>query len=83
MTLRLPPEVEGELRIAAEEDHRSVHQTVVRAVELYLAQRETAEVMADPDALRALAEARGAIRDGDVVYGTQAARDLLRGGRVS
>ncbi len=83
MTLRLPPEVDGELRIAAEEDHRSVHQTVVRAVEFYLAQRETAEIKADPEALRALAEAREAIRDGDVVYGTRAARGLLRGRRVS
>jgi hypothetical protein len=32
MTLRLDPHVEAELRLAAEEDHRSVHQTVVLAV---------------------------------------------------
>jgi hypothetical protein len=33
--------------------------------------------------LRALAEARQAVRDGDVVYGTDAARALLRGRRAS
>jgi hypothetical protein len=83
MTLRLDPQLAAELHIAAEEDHRSVHQTVVLAIETYLALRETAEVKADPDALRALAEARQAIQDGDVVYGTGAVRDLLRGRRAS
>ncbi|MGH3342115.1 MAG: hypothetical protein ACRDPK_04370 [Carbonactinosporaceae bacterium] len=72
----------AELR-AAEEDRRSVHQTVLLAVESYLALRETAEIKADPDALRALAEAREAIREGDVVYGTEAVRALLRGRRAS
>jgi predicted transcriptional regulator len=83
MTLRLPPELDAELRIAADEDHRSVHQTVVLALELFLAARETAEVRADPETLRALAEAREAVRDGDVVYGEEAVRALVRGRRAS
>ena len=78
MTLRLDPQLETELRLAAEEDRRSVHQTVVLAVETFLALRETAEVRADPEALRALAEARQAVQDGDVVYSTDAVRALLR-----
>ena len=65
MTLRLPAELDDDLRAAAEEDRRSVHQTVVLAIELFLAARETAQVKADPEALRALAEARQAVRDGD------------------
>jgi predicted transcriptional regulator len=83
MTLRLPPELDAELRTAAEEDHRSVHQTIVLAIEVYLALRETAEIKADPQALRALAEAREGVREGDVVYGTEAVRALLRGRRAS
>jgi predicted transcriptional regulator len=83
MTLRLPPELDAELRRAAEEDHRSVHQTIVLAIETFLALRETAEIKADPEALRALAEAREAVREGDVVYGAEAMRALLRGRRAS
>ncbi|MBS1848227.1 MAG: hypothetical protein JST73_08100 [Actinobacteria bacterium] len=83
MTLRLPPELEAELRVVAEEDHRSTHQTVLFAIEQFLARRETAEIKADPDTLRALAEAREAIRTGDVVYGADAARALVPGRRVS
>lgn len=83
MTLRLPPELDADVRAAAAEDRRSVQQTVLLALESYLVLRETAEVKADPDALRALAEAREAVRDGDVVYGTEAVRSLLRGRRVS
>jgi len=83
MTLRLPAELESDLRTAAEEDRRSVHQTVVLAVETWLALRETAEVKADPDALRALAEAREAIRDGDIEYGSDAVRALLDRRRAS
>jgi len=83
MTLRLDPQLEAELRLAAEEDRRSVHQTVVLAVEAFLALRETAEVRADPEALRALAEARQAVQEGDVVYGTDAVRALLRDRRTS
>lgn len=83
MTLRLPPDLDTELRAAAAEDHRSLHQAVVHAVEAHLAQRETAEIKADPDALRALAEAREAVRSGDVVYGTKAARKLLEDDRAS
>ena len=74
MTIRLPAELDAELRAAAEEDRRSVHQTIVLAVETFLALRETAEVKADADALRALAEAREAVAAGDVVYGTRCAR---------
>lgn len=83
MTLRLPPQFEAELRAVASEDHRSVHATVLLAVEDYLARRETAAVKADPEALRALAEAREAVRDGDVAYGVEPVRELLRGRRVS
>jgi len=83
MTLRLPTNLDAELRAAAEEDHRSVHQAVVHAIETYLALRETAEIKADPDTLRALAEAREAVRAGDVVYGTEAVHTLLKGRRAS
>jgi len=83
MTLRLPADLDAELRAAAEEDHRSVHQSVVHAIETYLALRETAEIKADPDTLRALAEAREAVRAGDVVYGTEAVRTLVKSRRAS
>lgn len=79
MTLRLPSELEDELRLVAEEDRRSVQQTVRVAVEAYLAARETAQVKADPEALRALLEAREGVRAGDIVYGTEAVRDLVAG----
>ena len=58
MTLRLPPEVEDQLKQVAEIEHRSVQQTVLVAIEEYLSMRETAEILADPAALRGLAEAR-------------------------
>lgn len=77
MTLRLPPEIEDQLKQAAEAEHRSVQQTVLVAVEEYLSMRETAEILADPAALRGLAGAREAEQAGDVVYGTEAARALL------
>lgn len=83
MTLRLPADLDAELRVAAEEDHRSVQQQVVHAIETYLAQRETLEVKSDPDTLRALAEARAASRAGDVVYGTDAVHALVEGRRAS
>ena len=47
------------------------------AIEEYLSTWETAEILADPDALRGLAEARESEQAGDVVYGTEAARALL------
>ena len=47
------------------------------AIEGYLAMRETAEVLADPAALRGLAEAREAEQAGDVEYGAEPARALL------
>ena len=83
MTLRLPADLDTAIRSAAEEEHRSVHQAVVHAVEVYLALRGTAEIKADPDTLRALAEAREAVRGGDVVYGTKAVKDLLEGRRAT
>lgn len=66
MTLRLPEHLAAELREAAEEDHRSVHQTVVLAVEAWLAARETAEIKSDPDTLRALASAREEVARGEI-----------------
>lgn len=77
MTLRLPPGIEAQLKQVAETEHRSVQQTVLVAVEEYLSARETAEILADPSALRGLAEARESEQAGDVVYGTEAARALL------
>lgn len=77
MTLRLPVEVEKQLKQVAEAEHRSVQQTVLVAVEEYLSLRETAEILADPAALRGLAEARESEQAGDVVYGVEAARSLL------
>ncbi len=66
MTLRLSESLAAELREAAEEDHRSVHQTVILAVETWLAARETAEIKSDPEALRALAAAREEVFRGEV-----------------
>ena len=83
MTIRLDPQLDAELRQAAEEDHRSLHQTIVLAIETYLALRETAEVKADAETLRALAEARQAVQEGNIVYGTDAVRDLLNRRKVS
>ena len=83
MTIRLDPQLDAELRQAAEEDHRSLHQTIVLAIEAYLALRETAEIKADPETLRALAEARQAVQEGNIVYGTDAVRDLLNRRKVS
>ena len=78
MTLRLPADLDEALRVAAAEDHRSVHQEVTHAVETYLARRETEEIKSDPETLRALAEARESVQSGDVVFGTEAARALVR-----
>ncbi len=83
MTLRLDPDLDAELRLAAEEDRRSVHQTVVLAIETFLALRETAEVLSDAEALRALADARQALSDGDIVVGVDAVRSLVRGRQAS
>jgi predicted transcriptional regulator len=77
MTLRLPPEVEAQLKQLAENEHRSVQQTVLVAIEEYLSARETAEILADPAALRGLAEARESEQAGDITYGADAARALL------
>lgn len=83
MTLRLPPELDAELRIAADEDRRSLHQEVIHALESYLAQRETDAILADPETLRSLAEARDAVRRRDVVTGTDAVWELVGRSRVS
>ncbi len=83
MTLRLDAQLDAELRSAAEEEHRSVHMTVVLAIEAYLALRETNEIKSDPETLRALAEAREAVRAGDVVYGAEAVHALVRGRQTS
>src|SRR5579863_3233339 len=77
MTLRLPPEIEEQLKQVAEIEHRSVQQTVLVAIEEYLSLRETAEILADPAALRGLAEARKSEQAGHVVYGVEAAHALL------
>ena len=77
MTHRLPPQIEADLKQDAQTEHRSVQQTVLVAIEEYLSTRETAEILADPVALRNLAEARESELAGDVVYGTEAARALL------
>jgi len=82
MTLRLPPDLESDLRAAAAEDHRSMHQAVVHAIELYLAARETAEMKADAETLRALAEARDAVRAGEITCGAEAVKALLDGRRA-
>ncbi|SNR27512.1 hypothetical protein SAMN06265360_10180 [Haloechinothrix alba] len=66
MTLRLPSELEDELRAAAEEDRRSVQQTMVLAIEAYLSRRETSEIKADAETLRALADAREQVARGEV-----------------
>lgn len=63
MTLWLLPEIESELKQAAEAENRSVQQTVLAAIEEYLSARETAEILADPAALRGLTEARESVQD--------------------
>ena len=83
MTLRLPADLDAALRVAAAEDHRSVQQEIAHAVETYLALRETEEIKSDPETLRALAEARESVRSGDVVYGSEAARALVKDHRTS
>jgi PHD/YefM family antitoxin component YafN of YafNO toxin-antitoxin module len=77
ITLRLPAEIEEQLRQVAETEHRSVPQTVLVAIEEYLSLRETAEILADPAALRGLAEARESEQADHVVYGIEAAPALL------
>jgi PHD/YefM family antitoxin component YafN of YafNO toxin-antitoxin module len=69
--------MEDQLKQVAEMEHRSVQQTVIVALEEYLSRLETAEILADPAALRSLAEARESEQAGDVVYGIEAARALL------
>src|ERR1035441_3862079 len=77
MTLRLPAEIEDQLKQVAEIEHRSVQQTVLVAIEEYLSMRETAEILADPAALRGLAEARESEQAGDVAQGNRTGRGGL------
>ncbi|BCJ36728.1 hypothetical protein Athai_42310 [Actinocatenispora thailandica] len=77
MTLRLPPDIEDQLKRLAKHDHRSVQQQVVVAIEEYLSARETNEVLADPATLRDLADARESEQAGDILYGTDAVRALI------
>jgi predicted transcriptional regulator len=77
MTLRLPDQMEADLRAAADAEHRGLHSTVLHAIESYLINRETAEVKADPEALRNLAEARDAVERGEVMYGVDAVKALV------
>lgn len=44
---------------------------------------ETAEIMADPEALRALADAQESVRQGDVIRGVDAVKALVRGRQAS
>ena len=61
-------------------DHLSViTQTVLVAVEEYLSVRETAEILADPAALRGLADARDAEQAGDVICTGEGKRSSLPG----
>jgi hypothetical protein len=46
-------------------------------VEEYFSARETAEILADPAAVQALAEARESEQFGDVTYGAEVIRALL------
>jgi hypothetical protein len=46
-------------------------------IEDYRAMQETAEILADPAALKGLADAHESEQAGDVDYGTEAARALL------
>jgi PHD/YefM family antitoxin component YafN of YafNO toxin-antitoxin module len=78
MRLQLPSEIEDQLKQVAEMDHRSMEEIVLAAIGEYLSVRETAEILADPAALRGLAEARKAEQADDVVYGTGAVQEVLR-----
>jgi hypothetical protein len=58
-------------------EHSRAQPTVLIAIEQYLSARETAEILADPDALRGLDEGRKSELTGDITYGVDAARALL------
>jgi hypothetical protein len=60
-----------------EHKHRSAQPTVLVEIEQYLSARETAEILADPGALRGMAEARESELTSDITYGTDVARALL------
>jgi hypothetical protein len=60
-----------------ENEHRSAQPTALVAIEQYLSARETAEILADPDALQGLADARESELTGDITYGAEAAPALL------
>jgi hypothetical protein len=56
-----------------EDEHRSAQPTVLVAMEQYLSVRENAEILADPNALRSLAEGRKSELTGGI-YGADTAR---------
>jgi hypothetical protein len=58
-----------------------VQQTVLLAIETFLARRETAEVKADAETLRALADAREQVAAGEV-YSTEDVVAALNGRRA-
>lgn len=78
MTLRLPDQLATELREVADQDRRSVHQTVILAVEAWLAARETAEIAADPRAMRAILQAQAEVDRGEVSTTTDVLADLAK-----
>ena len=83
MTLRLPDDLLAELRIIAEEDRRSLHQSVIVAIESYLADRETDEIKADAETLSALASALESEASGDIQFGTDSVDSLVQRRRAS
>ncbi len=60
-----------------EHEPRSAQPSVLAAIEQHISTRETAEILADPDALRGLNEGRESELTGDITYGVDAVRALL------
>lgn len=77
MTLRLPPETEAYLRMTAEEEHRSLNQMVIVAIDAYLSEKWTQEILDDPEAVREIEEAEEEVRRGDVLHGVDAITALV------
>jgi hypothetical protein len=53
-------------------------QAIAHPLKSHLAHRETLEIKTDQDTLDALAEAQESVRTGDVAYGPEAVRALVR-----
>lgn len=77
MTLRLPSELDAYLHLIAEEDHRSLNQTIIVALERYISDRWTEEILNDPVAMRHLAEADQDVKAGRVMHGADSVRALI------